>query len=84
MKPPFTAVRKVYHVPTNDFNDLIWRLWYEIKETATGNVEPLGGPGYDEIDWLFENRDDALWFMLKYGGKDVTNEFKAWQNNGLD
>lgn len=80
MKPPFTAIRKVYHVPTNDFNDLVWDFWHEIKKTTTGKVELLGGPGMDEIDWLFESQDDALWFMLKYGGKDVTNEFQAWQN----
>ena len=83
MKPPFTAVRKAYQIPTHDFNDLIWDLYHEIKQTTKSKVEIIGGPAIGQIDWFFENAEDALFFMLKYGGKDVTNEYEAWKN-GLD
>ena len=38
------------------------------------NMDLIAGPGTDEIDFMFGNKEEALLFRLKFGGEYIEEE----------
>lgn len=64
-------------MPAHSWHDNLDELHEYLLKELKGDIDLMPGPVPGEIDWLFELHEDALWFILKYGGQDVTTEFQT-------
>ena len=66
------VVRAFHNYPTAGWFDHLSDLYLHFAGSIQGEIDSIPGPNSGEVDWFFEHEEDAMWFMLKYGGRILT------------
>ena len=73
-----TIIRARFDAPTDVWIEHLQDVFKSVTAYCQGDVSTCPGPIPGEVDWFFQNSCDAMWFMLKYSGHEVTYEYDRY------
>lgn len=71
-------IRAKFEAPAAVWLDHMNDVFETVTAHCTGDVSTCPAPNAQFVDWFFQNTCDAMWFVLKYGGEEVTYEYDRY------